>query len=85
MPESVQRHALAQHPCLLRHSPDVLIAGECDEYAFRFTQDADVPMIETGHSLSENPGLEMFAGVLGAQFPGVRVVYCPVGCPWETL
>jgi putative NIF3 family GTP cyclohydrolase 1 type 2 len=67
------------------YDPDVLIAGECDEYAFRYTEDAGVPMIETGHSISENPGLERFATTLRAQFPQVPVVFHTVPCPWRTV
>lgn len=70
---------------ILQHGPDVLIAGECDEYAFRFTEDAGVPMIETGHSASENPGLARFADVLQAQFPALAVAYHEVPCPWATV
>ena len=70
---------------LLDHGPDVLIAGECDEYAFRYTEDAGVPMIETGHSISENPGLERLAQVLQDQFPQVPVVFHAVPCPWQTV
>lgn len=70
---------------LLAYGPDVLIAGECDEYAFRFTEDAGVPMIETAHSASENPGLRRFAQVLHDQFPQIRVVFHEVPCPWQVM
>ena len=70
---------------LLEYDPDVLIAGECDEYAFRFTEDAAVPMIETSHAASENPGLERFAEALQGQFPDVPVAFHEVPCPWQTL
>lgn len=70
---------------LLQWDPDALIAGECDEYAFRFTEDAGVPMIETGHSASENPGLRQFSEALQAQFPAIPVTYHEVPCPWRTL
>jgi len=56
---------------------DVLIAGECDEYGFTFAVDAGVPMIETGHSLSENPGLRGFADRLHGDQPGLPVVFFP--------
>lgn len=70
---------------LLQYDPDVLIAGECDEYAFRFTEDAGIPMIELGHSVSENPGLQEFAEILRRQFPGLAVHYHEVPCPWRTV
>lgn len=70
---------------LLDYGADVLVAGECDEYAFRYTEDAGVPMIETAHSVSENPGLATFARAIGAQFPGLPVVAHTVPCPWQTV
>lgn len=70
---------------LLAYEPDVLIAGECDEYAFRFTEDAGIPMIETGHSNSENPGLARCARVLQDQFPALKVCYHAVPCPWRLV
>jgi putative NIF3 family GTP cyclohydrolase 1 type 2 len=68
---------------LLEHNPDVLIAGECDEYAFRMVSDCGVPMIETGHAVSENPGLEHFARYLGESFPGLRVVFHACRPAWQ--
>jgi len=47
---------------------DVLIAGEVDEYGLTFALDAGVPIIETGHALSENIGLQNFAKRLDAEF-----------------
>lgn len=68
---------------LLTYNPDVLIAGEADEYAMFYCRDADVVMIETSHAISENFGLAHFAQDLAAHFPDVRVVFhrCPV--PWQ--
>lgn len=57
------------------HRPDVLIAGESDEYAMRMVRDCDVALIETGHAVSEEPGLEWFAGYLAEQFPGLPVQF----------
>ena len=56
---------------------DVLIAGECDEYGMTFALDAGVPVIETGHSVSENIGLEHFARTLTAEFPDLPVSFYP--------
>ena len=68
---------------LLGYDPDVLIAGESDEYAMFYCLDADVPLIETSHAGSENFGLARFAQQLAQHFPGLRVVFhrCPV--PWQ--
>lgn len=46
---------------LLKLGADVFVAGEADEYGFTFASDAGVPMIETGHSLSENLGMKNFS------------------------
>lgn len=61
---------------------DVLIAGECDEYAMRYALDAGVPMIETSHAGSENPGLKHFAEHLQGHFPALRVVFHEVPTAW---
>ncbi|MGC9318437.1 MAG: Nif3-like dinuclear metal center hexameric protein [Armatimonadota bacterium] len=60
---------------VIEHHPDVLIAGESDEYAMRMIRDCDVTLIETGHAVSEEPGLEHFARHLAESFPEVRVVF----------
>ena len=54
---------------------DVLIAGEADEYGFSFANDAGVPMIETGHSVSENIGMRHFGEMLREEFAGLRTVF----------
>jgi putative NIF3 family GTP cyclohydrolase 1 type 2 len=56
---------------------DVLIAGECDEYGFSFARDASVPMIETGHALSENIGIKLFSERLRKTFPTLAVHFHP--------
>ena len=68
---------------LLRYRADVLIAGETDEYAMFYCQDADVALIETSHVASENFGLVHFARELAADLPALKVVFhsCPV--PWQ--
>jgi putative NIF3 family GTP cyclohydrolase 1 type 2 len=58
---------------VLAHGVDVLIAGESDNYGFRFAAEWDVPMIETSHETSENPGIRRFADVLAGAFPGLKV------------
>ncbi len=68
---------------LLGYRPDVLIAGETDEYTMFYCRDADVPLIETSHAGSENFGLAHFADDLASVMPGTKVVFhrCPV--PWN--
>lgn len=60
---------------LLSYRCDVFIAGETDNYGFRFVIDAGKDMIETGHDTSENPGLRQFAGTLGRTLPQVETIF----------
>lgn len=53
---------------------DVLIGGEADEYGLTFVADADIPYIETGHFVSENPGIIKFAAHIQKDFPGLKVI-----------
>lgn len=59
---------------LMRYNPDLFIAGESDCYGFLFATDAGVPMIETSHEVSENPGIGVFAERLRKKVP-VPVTY----------
>jgi len=65
-----------QAMCIERGA-DVLIAGECDECGMIFALDAGVPIIETGHSISENIGLRNFTKRLRKQFPKVPFIFYP--------
>jgi putative NIF3 family GTP cyclohydrolase 1 type 2 len=53
---------------------DVLIGGEADEYGFTFAADADIPLIETGHFVSETPGILNFVKRLQRDFPALKAV-----------
>ena len=79
---SVNAHFLNS---VIVHGPDLLIAGETDEYAMRMVRDCGVELIETGHAVSEEPGLEWFAQYLREQFPQLRVIYHPCEPAWEVL
>jgi len=68
---------------LLRYDPQVLIAGETDEYAMYYILDADVDMIETGHSVSENIGLKRFVGKLQEDYPETKIVFYECEKPWQ--
>lgn len=70
---------------VIEHEPHVLIAGETDEYAMRMVRDCGVELIETGHAISEEPGLIRFAEHLGRQFPEVRVVFHRCEAAWQVL
>ena len=62
---------------------DVLIAGESDDYGFRFSAECGIPMIETGHEISENPGLEHFSRMLQKHFPQIAVGFYECQPSWE--
>jgi putative NIF3 family GTP cyclohydrolase 1 type 2 len=54
---------------------DLFIAGELDNYGIRFAIDSGIDMIETGHEISENPGLEHFTRTLAGVFDSLEVVF----------
>jgi len=70
---------------LIEQGVDVLIAGESDDYGFRFSADLGIPLIETSHVASENPGLRVFARELQAAFPSLDVRYYPCAPAWEVF
>jgi putative NIF3 family GTP cyclohydrolase 1 type 2 len=67
---------------LLELGCECLIAGETDDYGFRFSAELGVPMIETSHEISENPGLREFTQRARETFPGVRFEFFKNACPW---
>jgi len=68
---------------LIEMGCDVLIAGESDNYGFRFSAELGIPMIETGHEISENPGLEHFARMLQSRFPELDVAFYECEPAWR--
>ena len=70
---------------LLEQGCDVFIAGESDNYGFRFAEECGIPMIETSHELSENPGLRHYAAMLAAAFPQLDVAFYETPCVWQTV
>ncbi len=62
---------------------DCLIAGETDDYGFRFSSEVGIPMIETSHEISENAGLEHFTDLLRQKFPDLTVNFYENRCPWQ--
>ena len=68
---------------LLRYGPQLLIAGETDEYAMYYVLDADVNVIETGHSVSENIGLKRFVEKLRRDHPKIKIVFYECKKPWH--
>ncbi len=60
---------------LIDRGCDVFIAGETDSYGLRFSAEVGIPMIETSHEVSENPGIRHFSQMLAAEFPALDVVF----------
>jgi hypothetical protein len=59
-------------------------AGETDNYGFRFAVESGIPLIETSHELSENPGIRRFTSLLAANFPEVAFAFYENQCTWST-
>ena len=70
---------------LIAQECDAFIAGESDSYGFRFAVEAGIPMIETGHELSENPGLRHFTKLLAQAFPDVNFNFYENACIWDIV
>ena len=68
---------------ILKYGCDVFIAGESDNYGMHFAWESGVPMIETSHEVSENPGLAEYAQELQAMLPNVPVHYYENPMPWR--
>lgn len=68
---------------LIEMGADVLIAGESDDYGFRFAAECGIPMIETAHDLSENPGLRHFVEMLRAHFPEMQITFYENAPAWR--
>lgn len=62
---------------------DALIAGESDDYGLRFAAEIGIPLIETGHEVSEQPGLERFAEMLRQRFPTLQVALYLCAPSWQ--
>jgi putative NIF3 family GTP cyclohydrolase 1 type 2 len=68
---------------LIEQGCDLFIAGESDNYGFRFAVECGIPMIETSHELSENDGLRHFVEMLSGRFPDVQFRFFENECVWE--
>lgn len=68
---------------ILTYGCDVFIAGESDNYGMHFALESGVPMIETSHEVSENPGLAQYAQELQEALPDVPVHYYENPMPWR--
>ncbi len=69
---------------LLPFKPDVLIAGETDNYGFRFVTELGIDVIETSHEVSEHAGLEEFAK-RAVKVAGVPMKYYANPIVWKMM
>jgi len=70
---------------LIENGAEAGIAGETDEYAMRFAEDAGLALIETSHAASENIGLRHFAAMLAGAHPGLKVIFHESGPGWSVM
>ena len=64
---------------------DVFIAGEACNYGFRFAAECGIPMIETSHEVSENPGLRRLTDILNEAFDDVTFHFHENPCVWRWM
>ncbi len=69
----------------VRAGIDVFIAGEVDNYGFRYATECGVALIETSHEVCENPGFRHFAAMVRERFPRLRVSFYENSCPYTPL
>jgi putative NIF3 family GTP cyclohydrolase 1 type 2 len=74
---------VAYQQALVAQGCDVFIAGESDNYGFRFAHEAGIPMIETSHEVSEHPGLRSFVSMLRTSFPDLELEFIENPCIWQ--
>lgn len=68
---------------LVERGCDVFIAGESDSHGFRFAVESGIAMIETGHEISENPGLARFTELLAEAVPEVSFNFYENSSIWR--
>ena len=81
----LDRHLVSWERHLMELEPDVIIAGETNDFAQRYAVASGLALIETCHSASENPGLAILAGDMASRFTGVKVVFHKEIVPWAVI
>ena len=79
------RHLLSWEKYLMGLGPEVIVAGETNDFAQRFAIDSGIGLIETCHSASEEPGLAALANDFRSQFVKARIVFHKEVIPWGIL
>lgn len=63
---------------------DCFVAGESSEsLSARYATDSGISMIVTGHTESENPGLESLAAFLKEHFPDIKIEFLDAGAVYS--
>lgn len=70
---------------LIAQGCDAFVAGESDNYGFRFAAELGIPTIETSHEVSENPGLARFTTILADAFPDASFHFHENVCVWRVM
>lgn len=70
---------------LLKHKPELFIAGETDSYALHFAVDAGIVVIETSHEVSENIGLKNFTDRLKQEIKDIPIIFYENCRPWVVV
>ena len=79
------RHIKSWEVYLMEHRVEVIIGGETNDFAQRFAVDSGIALIETCHSVSEEPGLEDLAADFRSQFCHAQILFHKEVVPWSTL
>ncbi len=58
---------------------EAIIIGDMSEFVVIAALEMGMPVIETSHSVSENPGIRRQAEILSQKFPSLNVKYIPSG------
>ena len=76
---------------LRKYQPDLLICGEVHEWeTAEYVRDArhqglKMSLLVTGHSVSEEPGMEWLLPWLQPKVPGIKITHIPSGNPFTTV
>jgi putative NIF3 family GTP cyclohydrolase 1 type 2 len=70
---------------MLDLSPELFIGGEIDEQAMHYVEENGFCAIETGHAISEEPGIERLALDLRKAFPCENIIFHRCKTPWSHI
>jgi putative NIF3 family GTP cyclohydrolase 1 type 2 len=68
---------------LIELGAQLIIAGETDNYGFRFVRESGADIIECSHEVSENRGIAKFGDLLREKLPKIKIVDFCNPCIWS--